>query len=275
MEKSAILEDLEVELLLEAVFRHHGIELREYAASSLRRRIWKAIRAEKVATVSGFLERILHDSGCMERFILALTVNVTEMFRDPDFFLAFRREVVPHLKTYPFFRIWSAGCSSGEEVNSLAIMLKEEGLLHRCRIYATDLNETVLNQARKGIYPLKQVEAYGEDYRLAGGNGALSDYYTAAYDHVLFHPELRKNVCYARHNLATDASFNEFQAILCRNVLIYFQKTLQERCHSLFYDSLARFGFLCLGSAESLKFSAHEKDYEELREKEKIFRRVG
>jgi chemotaxis protein methyltransferase CheR len=268
------LERLEVELLLEAVYRHYGFDFRTYAYASLRRRVWKRIQAERLETVSDLQAAVLHDSAALERLLDDLSVNVTAMFRDPNFFLAFREKVVPMLRTYPFFRIWHAGCSTGEEVYSMAILLEEEGLYDRARVYATDMNERVLRQARAGIFPLERMQEYTENYIKAGGRRSFSEYYTAGYDGALFHPALLRNVVFAQHNLVTDRSFSEFNAILCRNVLIYFDKSLQTRVHRLFYDSLATFGVLALGGKETLRFSAFEDCFEAVATAEKIYRKV-
>jgi chemotaxis protein methyltransferase CheR len=268
------LERLEVELLLEAVYRHYGFDFRTYAYASLRRRVWKRIQAERLETVSDLQAAVLHDSAALERLLDDLSVNVTAMFRDPNFFLAFREKVVPMLRTYPFFRIWHAGCSTGEEVYSMAILLEEEGLYDRARVYATDMNERVLRQARAGIFPLDRMQEYTDNYIKAGGRRSFSEYYTAGYDGALFHPALLRNVVFAQHNLVTDRSFSEFNAILCRNVLIYFDKSLQTRVHRLFYDSLATFGVLALGGKETLRFSAFEDCFEAVATAEKIYRKV-
>ncbi len=268
------LESLEVELLLEAIYRHYGYDFRGYAAASLRRRVRMMLQAEGLTTVSSLQERVLHDPDCMERFLLTLSVNVTAMFRDPDFFLTFRKRAVPLLRTYPFVRIWHAGCSTGEEVYSMAILLEEEGLYQRCRIYATDMDESVLKQAREGIFTLESVQQYEENYQRAGGMGALSDYYTSGYGNALFRSSLKENLLFSQHNLAMDGSFNEFHVILCRNVMIYFARPLQDRVHTLFYESLARFGLLALGSKESLQFTPHEKDFEQLEPGCKLYRRI-
>src|SRR5215218_8774541 len=222
-------EELEIDLLLEGLFRQYGIDFRGYARSSLRRRVRAVLAAEPLATVSALQDRMLRDSACLGRLLLGLSVNVSAMFRDPRFFLAFRRKAVPLLRTYPFIRIWQAGCSMGEEVYSLAILLQEEGLYERCRIYATDMNEAVLKRAREGIYPLDVMQKYSANYIAAGGTGSLSDYYTAAYDHVMLRPALREHVVFSQHNLVSDGVFNEFNVILCRNVMIYFTAPLQER----------------------------------------------
>jgi chemotaxis protein methyltransferase CheR len=268
------LEALEIQLLLEALFRHYGYDFRDYARASLTRRVQNFLRDEGLPTVSALQDRTLHDPACFARLLPALTVNVTALFRNPGFFRAFRETVVPLLRTYPFIRIWSAGCSTGEEVYSLAILLEEEGLYDRCRLYATDLNEAALQTAKDGVFPLFVMQEYTANYLQAGGQRIFSDYYTAAYGHALFGPSLRRNMIFAQHNLVIDASFNEFHVILCRNVLIYFNKLLQERAHRLFYESLDRLGVLGLGDKESLKFSPHEGDYEALVAEEKIYRRI-
>jgi chemotaxis protein methyltransferase CheR len=229
--------------------------------------------AEKLTTVTQLLDRVLHDTDAMERLLLQLSVNVTAMFRDPSFYKAFREKVVPLLRSYPFIRIWHAGCSTGEEVYSMAILLEEEGLYERSRLYATDMNEAVLAQARKGIFPVSVMPEYAKNYALAGGKAQLSDYYLSRYDFALFRQSLRRNVVFAHHNLVTDGSFNEFNVILCRNVMIYFDRELQGAVHRLFHTSLRRFGVLALGRKESLRGTAHEHDYAELDPIEKIFRR--
>lgn len=269
------LEDLEIQLLLEAVSRYYGFDFRNYAMASLKRRIWNVIRAEHLQTISGLQERVLHDRACMERFLLALTIHVTAMFRDPNFYLTFRTKVVPLLRTYPFIRIWHAGCSTGEEVYSMAILLHEEKLYDRCQIYATDMNESVIAQAKAGIFPLKKMQEYTHNYLRAGGTQSFSEYYTAAYDHALFRPLLRERITFSQHNLAMDGSFNEFNVIFCRNVMIYFNEALQEHVHNLLYNSLIRFGILGLGHAESLKFTPHEQQYEQLEGGERLYRRIA
>jgi len=271
---NAELERIEIELLLEAVFRHYGFDFRSYAYASIRRRLWKRIEAEELSSVSELQARVLHEPAAMERLLLDLSVSVTAMFRDPGFYVTFRREVVPLLRTYPFIRIWHAGCSTGEEVYSMAILLEEEGLLERSRIYATDINDAVLQQARAGIFPLNRMQEYTENYIRAGGRRSFSEYYTAKYDGALFSPALTRNVVFSQHNLVTDRSFSEFNVIFCRNVLIYFDRELQNRVHSLFYDSLVMFGILALGSKESLRFSQYEPCYEKLHAREKLYRKV-
>jgi chemotaxis protein methyltransferase CheR len=270
----ADLERLEVELLLEGVYRHYGFDFRSYAYASIRRRLWKRVDGEGLTSISGLQARILHDADAMERLLLDLSVNVTAMFRDPSFYKEFRERVVPLLRTYPFIRIWHAGCSTGEEVFSMAILLEEEGLYDRARLYATDINDVVLQRARQGIFPLDRMQEYTENYLRAGGTRSFSEYYTAKYDGALFTPTLTRNIVFSQHNLVTDRSFSEFHVIFCRNVLIYFDKTLQNRVHSLFYDSLVMFGVLALGSKESLKFSKYEPCYDKLSVSEKLYRKV-
>ena len=268
------LERIEIELLLEGIFRHYGFDFRAYAYASIRRRLWKRIEEEGLASVSALQERVLHEPEMMEKLLLDLSINVTSMFRDPSFYVAFRRHVVPMLRTYPFIRIWHAGCSTGEEVYSMAMLLREEGLYDRSRIYATDINEVVLKRAKAGIFPLERMQEYTDNYMRAGGKRSFSEYYTAKYGGALFDQSLTKNVVFSQHNLVTDRSFSEFNVILCRNVLIYFDKTLQSKVHSLFYDSLAMFGVLVLGSKETPRFMAHEECYEQIAPPEKIFRKV-
>lgn len=268
------LERIEIEVLLEAVFRHYGFDFRAYAYASLRRRLWKRIRAEGLGTISGLQDRVLHEPAAMERLLMDLSVNVTTMFRDPNFYRAFREYVVPLLRTYPFIRVWHAGCSTGEEVYSMAILLKEEGLYERTRVYATDINEVVLQQAKEGIYPVEKMQEYTQNYLRAGGKRSFSEYYTAAYGGALFSPTLRENVVFAQHNLVTDRSFSEFNVILCRNVMIYFDHSLQNRVHQLFYESLPVYGILALGSKESLRLSPFEENYEQVHPPEKIYRKV-
>src|SRR5437016_6974244 len=269
------LEETELALLLEGVFRTYGFDFREYAPASLRRRVWRRIHAEGLATVSALQDKLLHDQACMERLLLDLSINVTAMFRDPTFYVAFRDKVVPALRTYPFTRIWVAGCSTGEEVYSLAILLQEEKLYDRARIYATDINQSVLEQARSGVFPLDKMREYTQNYIKAGGTRPFSEYYLAKYDGAQFQRSLIENVVFAQHNLVSDHSFNEFNVIICRNVMIYFDRTLQERVHRLFYESLVTFGVLALGAKESIRFSAHEDAYEELDTSEKLYRRTG
>lgn len=269
------LEEIEIQLLLEGIYRYYGFDFRNYAIASLKRRIWNIIRAEKLNSVSGLLEKVLHNRDCMDRLLLGLSVNVTSMFRDGGFYIGFRKTVIPLLRTYPFIRIWHAGCATGEEVYSLAILLYEEGLYHRCRIYGTDINEAALRKAKSGIYPLHSMREYSHNYFQAGGQKSLSDYYTAAYDNAIMRSFLKENIVFSAHNLVTDASFNEFNVILCRNVLIYFNQKLQDQVHKLLYDSLRIFGILGLGRQETLKLTPHVYCYEELDAQENIYRKIA
>jgi chemotaxis protein methyltransferase CheR len=269
------VEDLEVRLLLDAVYHRYGYDFRQYALNSIKRRIRHHIRDEGLSSVSRLQDRVLHDPAAGQRFVGVLTVPVTAMFRDPGFFAAFREKAVPLLRTYPFLRLWHAGCSTGEEVYSMAILLEEEGLYERCRIYATDMNEDVLRQAEKGDFPLSSMQANTANYLKASGRGPFSRYYTAKGERAIFDPRLRKNVVFALHNLATDGAFNEFNAVLCRNVLIYFTRGLQDRVHGLLYESLERFGYLGLGSKESLRITPFESRYEEADARGKLYRKVA
>ncbi len=268
------LERIEVQLLLEAIYQHYGFDFRGYALGSLKRRLWRRAYGEKVETLSALQDKVLHDPAVMERLLLDLSINVTAMFRDPTFFQAFREKVIPHLRTYPFLRIWNAGCSTGEETYSLAILLKEEGLYERTRIYATDINDSVLERARDGRFPLEKMREYTENYLRAGGGDEFSKYYTVEGEQASFTRELTDQVVFAQHNLVSDAPFNEFNVIVCRNVMIYFGKTLQDRVHDLFYDSLEQLGILALGHKESIKFSRHEEHYEALDAQEKLYRKM-
>jgi chemotaxis protein methyltransferase CheR len=267
-------ETLELQLLLEGIYRQYGFDFREYAPASLKRRVWRRVQAERAGTIAGLLALVLHDEEVMERLLLDLSINVTAMFRDPTFYAAFRERVVPMLRTYPFTRIWVAGCSTGEEVYSLSILLHEEDLYDRTRIYATDINQAVLERAREGVFPLEKMREYTENYIRAGGKRSFSEYYLAKYEGALFERTLTDNVVWAPHNLVQDRSFNTFNVILCRNVMIYFDRALQTRVHQLFYDSLERFGVLALGHKESIRFTGVESAYEELDAQEKLYRKV-
>lgn len=267
------LEDLELELLLEALHKHYGYDFRGYARASIKRRMWRRMMEEGLATLSGLQERVLHDPGCMERLLLDLSINVTSMFRDPSFWRALRDEVVPLLRTYPFVRIWNPGCSTGEETYSLAILLREEGLHERSRIYATDINSAVLRQAKEGLFALERMREFTQNYLRYGGRASFSDYYKVYGDRVRFDPSLLEQAVFAQHNLVSDASFNEFNLIVCRNVMIYFDRTLQDNVHDLFHRSLTRSGVLALGHKESIRFTSHAGSYEEIDAHEKLYRR--
>ncbi len=269
-----MLENIEIQLFLEGVFRLYGYDFRDYASSSIRRRILHMMKRENLKTVSELQDRVLHDSGSMERFLMEVSINVTSMFRDPPFYIAFREKICPLLSSLPFIRIWHVGCSTGEEVYSMAILFKEEGLYDKAKIYATDINEVVLEKAKKGVYSLSLMKEYTDNYIKAGCAGSFSEYYTTDNENAALTANLKKNIVWAQHNLVTDSSFNEFDVIFCRNVMIYFNKSLQNKVQKLLYNSLKTGGILGLGVAESLRFTAFEKFYEELDAKMKLFRRL-
>jgi chemotaxis protein methyltransferase CheR len=267
-------ERIEIGLLLEGIYQQYGYDFRNYTLSSIRRRIWHRIQTDGLTTISSLQEKVLHDQRMMEKLFHDFSINVTEMFRDPEFFLTFRKKVIPLIKNYPYVRIWHAGCASGEEVFSMAILLHEEGIYHKTRIYATDMNENILQRAKKGVIPLRYMQAYTNNYVRSGGTSAFSEYYTAKDNHVCLNPFLIKNIVFAQHNLVTDGSFNEFHVIICRNVMIYFNRSLQERVYQLFYDSLSTPGFLGLGSKEAIQFTTQANRYEEVTSNEKIYRKM-
>jgi chemotaxis protein methyltransferase CheR len=271
----AELERIEIDLLLEGIFRHYGLDFRGYALGSLKRRLARRMRDEGTPTLSALQDKVLHDEAAMERLLVALSISVTAMFRDPSFYRAFREKVVPLLRTYPFIRLWNAGCATGEETMSLAIVLREEGLLDRTRLYATDFNAGVVDRARSAEFPLARMKSYTENYLKAGGKKEFSRYYTADGPVARFSPELTQNMVFAQHNLVSDGSFNEFHGILCRNVLIYFDSPLQRRVHELFHNSLVNFGVLGLGHKETIRFTPLEHCYEPIDSREKLYRRVS
>lgn len=271
-ELPAEMQDLR--LLLDLVHERTGLDFRQYAFSSLRRRVARAVTDTNTQTIAGLHQRLRNDDETLAKLVRMLTVHTTAMFRDPAFFLTFRREVVPKLRTYPFLRLWVAGCSTGEEVYSLAILLHEEGIADRCRIYATDVSDTVLDNARNGIFPLAPMQEYSRNHQLAGGRASFSEYYTADSEWVVFRQSLRQNVVFGTHNLVSDASFNEFHVILCRNVLIYFQRELQEHVHRLFHDSLVMYGYLGLGRSEAVRFTSMASCYEAIDQRERLFRKI-
>jgi chemotaxis protein methyltransferase CheR len=266
------IQDIELNLLLEAIFQAYGYDFRDYALTTLKRRILSFTNEEKISSISALQHEILHNPAMMKKLLMVLSVSVTSMFRDPEFYRSFRHQIVPFLKTYPFIRIWNAGCSTGEETFSIAILLREEGIYDRCRIYATDFNDQVLSKAKVGLFPLSDMKQNSKNYIESGGRTAFSDYYDAKSDFAAFDLSIIRNVVFAQHNLATDASFNEFHVIFCRNVLIYFNRELQNRVHSMLHLSLCHFGFLCLGSRESLHFTPHEQEYRQLYD-QKIYQR--
>jgi chemotaxis protein methyltransferase CheR len=272
---TAALEPVHIKLFLESVFLRYGYDFRGYSYPSLRRRILRMVSLERVADVAELQTRVLDDPKCLERVLHGLTIHVTAMFRDPEFYQKVRSKIVPVLRTYPFVRIWVAGCASGEEVYSLAILLEEEALLSRCRIYGTDISETVVHAAKEGVFPLAAMKEYTSNYIRSGGKEDFSKYYAADEQGAVFRPSLRDNIVFAQHNLVTDGSPNEFNVIFCRNVMIYFANELQAHVHRLFHASLVRLGVLGIGRRESMRFTPHENDYEAIDSKERLFKKVG
>ncbi len=267
------VEDLEIQLLLEALFQRYHYDFRHYARASIKRRLIQARIQLGFSTISSMQDRVLHDPAMLPRLLDYLTVQVSEMFRDPSYFRALREKVLPHLSTYPSLKVWIAGSSTGEEVYSLAILFKEEGLYDRTIFYATDINPEALAAAQAGVYALDRIRKFTENHQKSGGRSSLSDYYTAAYGRAVFDKSLKDNVVFSDHSLVTDAVFAEMHLISCRNVMIYFDRPLQDRAIGLFRDSLARKGFLGLGSKESLRFSSHAKGFSEFVGGEKIYQR--
>lgn len=267
-----MIRDEEVTVLLGDLLDVYGYDFNEYSKASLKRRINRLFTLDKFPSFAEFRFRIKTDEVYLRRFVEEITVNVTEMFRDPAFFTALRRDVLPILATYPLIRIWHAGCSTGEEVYSMAIMLQEANLLHKSLLYATDLNPEVLEKAKEGIFPLTEMKQYSENYIHSGGKEDFSSYYSSRYDRARFDRKLTNKMIFATHNLVSDRSFNEFQLILCRNVMIYFDKPLQDRVLNLFDQSLEHLGFLALGSKETIRFSPISAHFTQL-DKEKIWRK--
>jgi chemotaxis protein methyltransferase CheR len=269
------IEDIEVELLLEALYRRYHYDFRHYAKASIKRRLVQACIQLQFPSISSMQEALLHDPATLPRLLNYLTVQVSEMFRDPSYFRAIREKVLPHLRTYPSLKIWIAGCSTGEEVYSLAILFREEGLEDRTLFYATDINPTALRDAEAGVFSLDRIKKFTENHQESGGKSSLSDYYTANYGRAVFDKSLRSHVVFSDHSLVTDAVFAEVHFISCRNVMIYFDRPLQDRALGLFHESLSRKGFLGLGSKESLRFSAHAGDFTEFVRDEKIYQRLA
>lgn len=267
------VEDIEIRLLLEALYQRYHYDFRHYAQASIRRRLRQAISQMGLATFSALQERLLHDEAMLPRLLGYLTVQVSEMFRDPSHFRAIREHVVPHLRTFPSLKIWIAGCSAGEELYSYVILFREEGLEQRTLFYATDINQDALDAASKGIYSLDRIKTFTENHRASGGKSSLSDYYRGAYGNAVFDKSLRDRVVFSDHSLVTDAVFGEMQLISCRNVMIYFDRDLQDRAIGLFRDSLARSGFLGLGSKENIRFSRHASGFSDFVREEKIYQR--
>jgi chemotaxis protein methyltransferase CheR len=267
------VEEIEIDLFLEAIFQRYGYDFRHYARASVKRRMQRLLEKTGCAKVSEMIPQLLYDEVFSQTAIQGFSIAVTEMFRDPDFYRAFRQTVVPYLKTYPYIRVWHAGCAMGEEVYSLAIVLQEESLYERSTIFATDFNDTVLAKAKEGIYTLKDMRQYSLNYLSAGGTRSFADYYHAKYELAIMEPSLKSRVTFASHNLATDGVFSELHVIFCRNVLIYFDKELQNRVLGLFANSLAPGGFLCLGSKETLQYSDMADQFKLIDDRAKIFQK--
>lgn len=267
------IEKIELQLFLEAMVQRYGYDFRHYAQASVKRRIRHLLVKSGYARISEMLPRLLYDEAFAQGAIYDFSVTVTEMFRDPNFYASFRKNVVPYLKTYPFIKVWHAGCATGEEVYSLAIVLQEEGLYERATIFATDFNEPVLDKAREGIYALKDIRQYTTNYQQSGGSRSFADYYHAQYESAIMDQSLKKNITFASHNLVTDGVFGEMHLIFCRNVLIYFDKTLQNRVLGLFSESLNHGSFLCLGTKETLEFSQVATHFKAIDERARIYQK--
>lgn len=273
MKSADTVEDLEIRLLLEGIHHVYDYDFREYAQSSIKRRLTHWLTESKFDTFSEAQSRLLRDRGLFENLLRGVTVNVTEMFRDPAFFKLVREQVVPFLKTYPFVKIWHAGCATGEEAYSMAILLNEEGMEGRYRMYATDINEAVLHTAEEGVMPLSEMKRFTQNYQQSGGTASFANYYTARYDRAVLSASLKKDIVFSSHNLASDAAFGEMNMVLCRNVMIYFRHSLKERCLKLFDDSLLPGGFLCLGLKETLERKSLSTTYEEMAPHMRIYRK--
>jgi chemotaxis protein methyltransferase CheR len=266
-------ESAEIASLLEAIYKTYGYDFRQYAEAHIKRRIKNRMMLSGIKAISEIEKKVVDDKFFASQFLKDLSITVTEMFRDPDFYKALRTTVIPILKTYPFIKIWHAGCATGEEAYSMAILLKEEGLYERSTIYATDFNQYALDQAKEGIYPNTMMKQYITNYQKAGGVEAFSDYYSSSYDRVIMEQSLKDNIVWANHNLVTDGVFAETHLVLCRNVMIYFNKNLQNQVHRLLYDSLIHGGMLCLGSKESIRHTEFATQYTELDKKHMIYKR--
>lgn len=266
-------DDIAVELFLQAIQMKYGYDFREYSRAHIKRRIKTRLVKSGINNTFELIHRIVESEDFFKEVLLDFSINVTEMFRDPNFFKYLREQVVPVLESYPQIKIWHAGCSSGEEVYSMAILMKECGLYDRCQIYATDFNDKILQQAKSGIYPLESIKDYTKNYIQAGGTESFSDYYLAKYDSAILESDLRKKITFAQHNLVTDGSFGEMHLIMCRNVLIYFDRGLQNRVNRLFFDSLAKGGFLCLGSKETLTYTDVADEFTTMSETYKVYKK--
>lgn len=267
------VEKIELELFLEAIYQRYGYDFRHYARASIRRRARHVLAKLGYQKLSELIPLLLHDEALAFQIIYDFSITVTEMFRDPDFYQGVRQSITPYLQTYPFIKIWIAGCATGEEVYSLAILLKEDGLYDRATIYATDFNETALKKASEGIYPIKEVQQYTGNYQKSGGLRSFSEYYHAEYSSAIMDAGLKTNITFAHHNLVTDSFFSEVQVVFCRNVLIYFDRTLQNWVLNSLANSLSRGGFLCLGTKETLEFSSVYDQFKTVDHKERIYQK--
>lgn len=265
--------DIELRLLIDAIYLKYHYDFRGYAAASLKRRLRTAMDRFACQTLSQLQDRVVHDATIFPALLSFLTVQVSEMFRDPAYFRSLREQVIPRLRTYPWLKVWVAGCSTGEEAYSLAILLREEGLLARTLIYATDINAEALQTAEAGVYDVERIAGFTENHRKTGAHVSLSDYYTAAYGRAVFDQSLKKHIVYSDHSLATDCVFAEMQLVSCRNVLIYFNRELQDRSVGLFRDALCHRGFLGIGAKESLRFSSHAASFVEFVREDRIFQK--
>lgn len=268
-------EDIELQLLLEAIYQKYQYDFRGYSVASLKRRLLQAREHYGCRTLSALQERVLHEPSLFPELLSYLTIPVSEMFRDPGYFRALREKVIPHLRTYPSLKVWVAGCSTGEELYSFAILFREEGLEKRTIFYATDINAESLHKAEAGVYDVDRIALYADNHRLSGSAAPFSNYYTAAYGRAIFDRSLHEHTVFSDHSLASDSTFAEVHLISCRNVLIYFDRELQDRAISLFRDSLVRKGFLGLGSRESLRFSRHSEAFTEFVPEERIYQMRG
>jgi chemotaxis protein methyltransferase CheR len=275
MKHEADLEKIEIDLLLEGIRLRYGYDFTHYSYSSLKRRLTQVRDNAQLVHYTEMLDHLFHDDSFFDQFLKHMSITVTEMFRDPEFYKAVREKIIPVLKTFPYIKIWHAGCATGEEVYSMAILLHEENFLDRVQIYATDFNKHALDEAQKGVYPLKNMEAYASNYKTAGGKHDFSDYYSAGYDLVKFKDFLKNRITFSYHNLVTDGVFGEMNVVCCRNVLIYFDRTLQDRSLCLFADSLRHGGFLCLGSKETLNFTAVKPLFEPVESRQRIYKKKG
>lgn len=267
------IRNIEIKLLLEAIYQRYGYDFRKYSFAHLKRRIVHRLSSMGLKSVSQLQHYVLHDNEAIQQVLMDLSINVTEMFRDPSFYKRLREEIIPILRTYPYFKIWHAGCASGEEVYSMSIILREEGLYNRAQIYATDFNQKVIKKAKEGVYSIENIKQYTTNYQKAGGKKSFSNYYNAHYDSVIINFSLKKNILFADHNLVTDGIFSEVNMIICRNVLIYFERELQDHVLKTFLDSLLPGGILCLGSKETLQFSKFYQSFTQIDRKEKIYRK--